>query len=207
MLRHLRPQRRWDRQVGLFLVACCRQVQHQIPAPDLPQILAAAERYSEGLIKPATMARRLSRFPEFKYPMGGSVWTALWCLLNRRYDYHPGRIVHALTFEERRGKRRGKAEAIAKTAEGWLCDLLRDVVGNPFRPRPAHDPAWLAVNGGIVRRLATNAYEDRTFSEFPILADALEDAGCADAALLEHLHGPGPHVRGCWALDVVLGKH
>lgn len=206
MLGHLRPEGRWDRQVGLFLVACCRQVEHLIAAPHLPQILAAGERYAEGLISSSTMQRWLSKLPELKYPNGGAAWTALWYLINRRYDYHPGRVVGALVAEARRGKQRGKAEALAAAAEGHLCDLLRDVVGNAFRPRPAHDPAWLAVNGGIVSRLATNAYQDRAFADLPILADGLEDAGCADADLLEHLRGPGPHVRGCWALDVVLGK-
>ena len=54
--------------------------------------------------------------------------------------------------------------------------------------------------------LARSVYDDRRFDELPILADALEEAGCTDPALLEHLRRPGPHVRGCWALDLVLNK-
>jgi hypothetical protein len=49
-------------------------------------------------------------------------------------------------------------------------------------------------------------YDERAFDRLPVLADALEDAGCADADLLGHLRGPGPHVRGCWAVDLILGK-
>jgi hypothetical protein len=54
--------------------------------------------------------------------------------------------------------------------------------------------------------VAESIYEGRAFDRLPILADALEEAGCTDAYLLAHLRGPGPHVRGCWAVDLVLGK-
>jgi hypothetical protein len=57
-----------------------------------------------------------------------------------------------------------------------------------------------------VQNLATSIYADHSFDRVPLLADALEDAGCTDAELLGHLRGPGTHVRGCWAVDLVLGK-
>lgn len=81
-------------------------------------------------------------------------------------------------------------------------DLFRDIVGNPFRPR-AVDPDW---NTTTVVQLAQAIYDDRTFDHLPILADALEEAGCTDATILEHCRGPGPHVRGCWVVDLLLGK-
>jgi hypothetical protein len=91
--------------------------------------------------------------------------------------------------------------------------LLRDLVGPlPFRPVTI-EPAWLAWNHGTVRRLAEAAYHERSLPEgtlsnglLAVLADALEEAGCADADLLGHLRGPGPHVLGCWCVDLVLGK-
>jgi hypothetical protein len=83
--------------------------------------------------------------------------------------------------------------------------LVREVVGNPFRAVQV-DPAWLTWGGGLVRRLAQSIYEERRFGGLPVLADALEEAGCDDADLLGHLRGPGPHVRGCWAVDLLLGK-
>jgi hypothetical protein len=93
----------------------------------------------------------------------------------------------------------------------WQSELLRDVVANPFRPAPAVDPAWLVWQGGVVARLARDAYDDRRLPEgtldpgrLAVLADALEDAGCGDAEVLGHLRRPGPHVRGCWALDLIL---
>jgi len=75
------------------------------------------------------------------------------------------------------------------------------------------DPSWLAWDGGAVPKLATIAYEERVLPAgtldpalLAVLADALEEAGCADAELLGHLRGPGPHVRGCWVVDLLLGK-
>jgi hypothetical protein len=101
--------------------------------------------------------------------------------------------------------------------------LLREIVGNPWlvverrherctsrkrNPYPGErlfvfDDRWLTPT---VRGLGGVIYEERCFERLPILADALEDAGCNQADLLGHLRGPGPHVRGCWALDLILGK-
>src|SRR5262249_29535391 len=86
----------------------------------------------------------------------------------------------------------------------FQTDLLRDLF-NPFRP-VAPAPGWLTANDGAARNLPAAIYDERAFDRLPILADALEDAGCADRALLGHLRGPGTHVRGCWALDLILGK-
>ena len=79
---------------------------------------------------------------------------------------------------------------------------FRDVAGNPFRPVVA-DPAWLTSK---VVAIATAIYADRAFDRMPILADALEEAGCLNADILLHCRGAGPHVRGCWVVDLVLGK-
>jgi hypothetical protein len=82
------------------------------------------------------------------------------------------------------------------------CDLIRDVFGNPFRPVAVHY-GWITAT---VVRLARGIYEGGAFDRLPILADALEEAGCDNAAVLAHCRGEGPHVRGCWVLDLLLGK-
>jgi hypothetical protein len=122
------------------------------------------------------------------------------------------------------------------TERGFQIRILHDVFGSPFRPAPAPHPAWLAWNCGTVSRLARMAYEERRPPEcmldparLAVLADALEDAGCTSATLgrlpgrrwwwgsrgkpsctdgdlLGHLRGAGPHDRGCWAVDLILGK-
>jgi len=83
--------------------------------------------------------------------------------------------------------------------------ILRDIFGNPLR-QVAVDPFWLSWNGGTVVKLAQGIYDERAFDRLPILADALEDAGCDSDDILTHLRGPGPHYRGCWCLDRLLNK-
>jgi len=84
------------------------------------------------------------------------------------------------------------------------CRLLREVLGNLYRPARIA-PAWLAHAAGLVPSLARSIYDERAFDRMPILGDALEDAGCADAAILDHCRQEQQHVRGCWLLDLVLG--
>jgi hypothetical protein len=96
--------------------------------------------------------------------------------------------------------------AAVQAAYGELLPLFRDIIGNPFRPPPVVDPAWLSWEGSTIAKLAQAIYEERRFTDLPVLADALEEAGCTDDTILSHCRGPGPHVRGCWALDLVLGK-
>jgi hypothetical protein len=79
---------------------------------------------------------------------------------------------------------------------------IRCVLGNPFRPVTL-DHSWISSN---VVDLARTIYDERAFERLPILADALMDAGCADEQMLKHCRSKGPHVRGCWVVDLVLGK-
>jgi hypothetical protein len=80
--------------------------------------------------------------------------------------------------------------------------LVRDLFGNPFRP-VTFDPGWRTAD---VVGLARAIYEDGAFDRLPLLADTLMDAGCADDQVLKHCRGGGPHARGCWVVDLVLGR-
>jgi hypothetical protein len=87
--------------------------------------------------------------------------------------------------------------------ELFQADLFRDVFNNPFRP-VAFDPAWRT---GTSAALAKTMYDSRDFAAMPIFADALEEAGCDVPDVLTHCRDPkGVHVRGCWVVDLVLGK-
>ena len=83
--------------------------------------------------------------------------------------------------------------------------IVRDIFGNPFCPVIV-DPTWLARQEAAVARIAQTIYDERRFADMPILADALEEAGCTDADILNHCRQPGEHVRGCWVVDLLLGK-
>ncbi len=93
-------------------------------------------------------------------------------------------------------------EQAKKEEQAAQIGLVRDIFGNPFRP-VAFNPAWRTSE---VVALAQAIYDERDFDRLPTLAGELEKAGCHDADILAHCRGPGPHVRGCWAVDAVLGK-
>jgi hypothetical protein len=97
---------------------------------------------------------------------------------------------------------RTAARRMGRPIDMRLSRLLRDILGDPFR-RVALDPM---PGTATMSSLAQAIYDERPFDRPPILADALEEAGCTDPAILAHLRGPGPHVRGCWMLDLILGK-
>jgi hypothetical protein len=92
-----------------------------------------------------------------------------------------------------------------RAAVSAQADLMRDIFLPLLRP-VTFEPAWRERHGGAAVRIAREIYDRRRYEELTILADALEDAGCEEPALLDHCRGHGPHVRGCWALDLVLGK-
>jgi hypothetical protein len=110
-----------------------------------------------------------------------------------------------------RSGRSGRAE---RRQIGTACaNLLRDIFGSPFRAAPTLEPTLLTWHGGIIPQLAQAAYEERSLPEgnldqgrLAVLADALEEAGFSDQEMLTHLRGPGPHVRGCSIVDLLLGK-
>ncbi|QEL13461.1 hypothetical protein [Limnoglobus roseus] len=96
--------------------------------------------------------------------------------------------------------------ALLRNAPAASADMFltawHDIAGNPFRP-VAFDHRWRTSTS---IGLAQTMYDARDFAAMPILADALQDAGCEDEAILGHCRGDGPHVRGCWVVDLVLGK-
>lgn len=103
----------------------------------------------------------------------------------------------------------GAAESDHVPPQEELAGLIRDIFGNPFR-KVAIESTWLTTT---VTDLAKSAYEERSLPDgglptdrLGILADALQDAGCDNKLILNHCRGSGPHVRGCWVLDLLLGK-
>src|SRR5262249_11045424 len=112
-----------------------------------------------------------------------------------------------------RAVRLAQNDRAAEKAEQQIqADLLRCIVGNPFR-RVLVDPSWLTWKDGTIPKLAQAAYEQRALpsghldnARLAVLADALEEAGCSDPHILGHLRGPGPHVRGCAVLDALRGR-
>jgi hypothetical protein len=92
-------------------------------------------------------------------------------------------------------------------AERKELSLLRDEIFGPSPDSPVPiAPAWLRWNCQTIPAIARRIYEERAFHDMPILGDALEDAGCTDATILDHCRSERPHYLGCWVVDAILGK-
>jgi hypothetical protein len=103
--------------------------------------------------------------------------------------------------------------ALAGDVRHWVAEcaaqaaLVRDIIGNPFRPAPFTPLPWARWGAGDFAKRARTIYESRDFARLPALADDLEAGGFAYADVLRHCRQPGvEHVRGCWVLDLLLGK-
>lgn len=96
----------------------------------------------------------------------------------------------------------GFAKHLLHDSADSMLPSAEEIFGNPFRP-VTFDPLWRSETATA---LAAGIYEERAFDRLPILADALEEAGCDHPDVLNHLRGSGPHARGCWVVDGVLGK-
>jgi hypothetical protein len=204
---YARP-RRGRRKLRLFACACVRQAWDGLPDPRSRRAVEAAEAHADGALgrrglRAACLAAGAAVSNE---PPRSRQWAALAAAVAAAphiWEAADGAASDCLGPVEHLTRTPWREVAAAQ------ADLLREVVGNPYRPAAA-DPAWLAWGGGTVGKLARAAYQERQLpggaldgSRLQVLADALEEAGCGDAALLGHLRGPGPHVRGCWAVDVV----
>src|SRR5262249_3271105 len=107
------------------------------------------------------------------------------------------RLIGAITFEKEE----------YRCVEAPPAAFLRDLFGPlPFKLVEL-DPTWLAWNDGCAEKLARGIYEDRAFDQLPIVADALEEAGCDEESVLAHCRGTGLHIRGCWVVDLLLGQN
>jgi hypothetical protein len=224
LLRALRGRGK-SRRLRLCATACCRRVAHLLPDERCRRAVDVAEAFADRKASKDQLAQAHDDIDRVLVLHGGlptcaaaatlhAVGAALfaakpevakWAVLALKqataaiaYSRFPAETPYRATdplLTEGMGDEQGVQAA-----------LVREVVRNPFRPPPGF------VLPPSVLSIAQAAYDERLPSceldpaRLSVLADALEDAGCADDAILAHLRGPGPHVRGCWALDLVLGK-
>jgi hypothetical protein len=203
-----------ERKLRLFTCACWRQRWPEPTDPRSAWAVAAAERYADGLCSWAEVKAADEEASLCLRAAGQALDEAGWgtdrAAFRAAQDRH--RAASAAEWATAGGHifaaehvLRLAQEGATKKQRAGFADLVREVFGNPFRAAPV-DPAWLTANGGLVRRLTQSIYDERRFGDLGVLADALEDAGCTDADLLGHLRSEGPHVRGCWAVDLLLGR-
>jgi hypothetical protein len=215
MVRALDP-RQYDRKLRLFACACCRGVWHLLTDEKRRALVETSERYADGEATYYELRAALTPPGAFRWssPAASAADSAAVCAAALHLasyvasaDSYLRAALHAAAALAAARHDGPAAWALAGAAPADTAAqraLLVEIVGNPFRPTQLR-PSWLLGADGGVRPFARAIDRERAFERLPILADALEDACCADADLLAHLRGSGPHVRGCWALDVVLG--
>jgi hypothetical protein len=167
----------------LFGIACCRQYPRYLRSKGARHALSQAEACVAGTIQPGELDRG--------FWDRGSIAVVEW-LVEPDGPTCSKRIVRDL--------RRREGENVVRR----LVPLLREIF--PFRHPDPLPQSVLTWNDSTVRRIAEGIDHECAWGNMPILADALLDAGCEDEALMEHCRQPGPHVEGCWALDLVFGK-
>jgi hypothetical protein len=224
-----------DRKLRLFACACCRRIWHLLTdersrrAVDVAEAFAdgaagegeleaariearAAVRLTAGRDYPSSYQRGVAQTAaEAAAGVTGKKVAKVACTLARAAAEA---AAGEAGLEGARGGNyaRARAAKLAAESDGHRA-LLAECFGPlPFRP-VAISPAWLSWSGGLVIRLAQDAYEERHLpagtldnERLAVLADALEEAGCTEETILGHLRGGGDHVRGCWVIDLLLGE-
>jgi hypothetical protein len=198
-----------DRKFRLIACGCCRWAWSAIAVDRCREAVEVTENYADGSVT----------LGELRAAWSQAMTTRSGYLKERRFvsllDALPNGIVSPLCSDiganfwqgmptgyqpASRQSRRAKDQVIKV-----LGSLLHELFGNPFRPVTIPS-AWLSWNDATVSKLAELIYSRRCFGDLPILADALEEAGCDNADVLAHCRQPGEHVRGCWVIDLLLGK-
>jgi hypothetical protein len=219
------------RRQRLLAAAFCRAASHLYDHPELTRALDAVEWYADGKdtaaeLEKARQACRLVAQAEWESHVrqvdagaGGHVacigsevaWAVAFAATTPLPLLEVGNRVATAIVQARTGASLLAAVAsvftafTAAAAEQSLAmrSVVWEVAGNPFRPA-AFNPAWRTSTAVA---LAAQMYESREFSAMPILADALQDAGCDSEDVLDHCRDAhASHVRGCWVVDLVLGK-
>jgi hypothetical protein len=214
-----------DRKLRLFACACYHRIRHLLPDQRAAAAVAVAEQFADGLVPAARLraadeevrqacdeleprwrlargrARTLLSPIHEALALGGVV---TWREAQKAAYYAASNAHHAFAAirypDAGASDRKFSASQVAE--ERAQTQVIRDIFGNPFRP-VSFDPRWRTADS---IGLASAAYEDRAFDRLPLLADALQDAGCDDEQVLGHCRSEGPHVRGCFVVDLVLRK-
>ncbi len=217
-LRSWLPGNLYPRKFRLFSVACCRLVAPPHIDPRSKNALDVAERDADGLAADGEIDQAWHSANE----VGGNIFaecaaaaaTPFLCLGTRislggleeaLAETSPYSVACVVMFAAASMfVYDGPLSPIQAKLQSAACfnRLIYDIFGNPFRPITLN-PSWLT---STVVALAQGIYNDRAFDRMPILADALQDAGCDNEQILNHCREPGVHVRGCFVVDLLLDK-
>ena len=204
-----------DRKLRLLAVACCNRIWEMLPAARKNQN-TALESYADGMVTrseyqaAAQVAyeeadaedRDLMDVSSFAAASVGISDPPTASSVTVSMDAAATAVAIAAAEKEQESQYDATYDTILTQERRAQIGLVLDIFGNPFRPVTL-DRRWLS---STVLDLARTIYDQRTFENMPILADGLMDAGCDSDEIIQHCQGTGPHVRGCWVVDLLLGK-
>ncbi len=200
-----------DRKLRLFAVGYCRRIWHVLKdersqrSVEISECYADGESTMESMFEAGYSALAAIRDASPEHPLA-EWWETTVCTPSTAYNAARNCAFSDAWKAADSASGTSYIPAHIDTPLGLcLAVLLRDIFGNPFRPITIN-PAWLAWNDGTVRHLAHGIYDEKAFDRMPILADALEEARCDNKDILDHCRSDSPHVKGCWVVDLVLGK-
>jgi hypothetical protein len=201
-----------NRKLRLFACACCRSIWRFMTDDRSRNAVEVAERMADGLATNAERRAAALAAGAVELGKGGAAACAVAVSAYHAAERSSlnaasifGAAVSAKLHRPRRTDNSAyrSAESTASEKErARQIPLVREIFGNPFH-LVSIDTSWLTPD---VVRLAQDIYDERASSHLPKLADALEGAGCKNKDILQHCRQPGEHVRGCWVLDLILGK-
>jgi hypothetical protein len=195
-----------DRKLRLFACACCRRIWHLLTDERSRRAVEAGEEVVDARTNSDRHALRVARKDAMNAERDSDALPARAArsvVARSAYEasWRASRFAALAAPNARRDIPLATPEVQAELAA--QTSLLREIAGPlPFRPVTLN-PAWLTPT---VKQLAQAIYHEKAFERLPILADALEDSGCTNADILNHCRQPGEHVRGCWVVDLILGK-
>jgi hypothetical protein len=206
MINHLagldpRPSRRKTR---LCMVAFCRAIWHIMTDERCRRGVEVAERFAddpgvETDLKAATKGLPTKR-PDYAALYKTAPQEAARSCTSRNEKFLLAALVQVRAFTELAWQNGSETASEPVT---FQAEMIRDIFGNPFRP-VTFSPSWRT---DTALSLARQMYDSRDFSAMPILADALQDAGCDNEEVLNHCRDANQvHVRGCWVVDLMLAK-
>jgi hypothetical protein len=184
-----------DRKLRLFNCYCCRRLSSAVRGYMDRAVLEAAEHFAEVNISSEEMEAKRDMWYDFHhpYPLPGT-WQRALDLTTMTDSQIRIRLIAATV---------ALSSSDQKNEAAVQANLLRELFGPfPFSP-VILNPSWLT---STVLALARGIYQEKAFDRMPILADALQDAGCDNEEILNHCRQQGEHVRGCWVVDLLLNK-
>jgi hypothetical protein len=190
-----------ERKLRLFGSACCRRISEFIPEERIKRLIGLNEEFADNRLDQSQYLAAWHQAADAYRKFDNSLGT-------KSYAYAMGAVLGlgvrldlvAVTNEIAELITQVLSPLFAVIEQEHQAHLLRDIIGNPYQQQML-DRAWRT---STVLALASQVYETRDFSPLPILADALQDAGCDDEMILSHCRNPEQiHVRGCWLVDLL----